>query len=60
MDDKSIGAFLRARRKLIVGLLTVASILATGQLIPQAQTELIVQAMIGFLGAYGLHEVAND
>lgn len=55
-DDLGIGGFLAARRKFIVGLLSIAGVLASGQL----DANLIVQSIIAFLGAYGIHEVAND
>lgn len=54
--DTSIGAFLAARRKLIIGLLAIVGVLVSGHL----DAGLIVQAIIGFIGAYGIHEVAND
>jgi hypothetical protein len=54
--DSGIGEFLAARRKLIVGLLSIVGVLVSGQL----DAGLIVQAIIGFIGAYGIHEVAND
>lgn len=55
MDDKSIGKFLADRRKLIIGLLAIVSVLVSGQL----DAGLVVQSLIGFLGVYGIHEVAN-
>jgi uncharacterized membrane protein YeaQ/YmgE (transglycosylase-associated protein family) len=55
-SDASIGQFLAARRKLIIGLLAIAGVLVSGQL----DAGLVVQAIIGFIGAYGIHEVAND
>jgi hypothetical protein len=54
--DTEIGEFLAARRKFIIGLLSLAGVLASGQL----DAGLVVQSIIAFLGAYGIHEVAND
>jgi len=53
--DNAIAAFLASRRKLIVGLLAIVGVLVSGQL----DAGLVVQAIIGFIGAYGIHEVAN-
>lgn len=53
--DASIGRFLAARRKFIVGLLGIGGVLAAGQL----HADVIVQSIIAFLGVYGIHEVAN-
>lgn len=58
-SDTSIGAFLAARRKAIAGLLAFAGILIAGGIVPD-QVSLAVQGIIAFLGAYGIHEVAND
>lgn len=55
-NDTSIGDFLAARRKLIIGLLAIVGVLVSGQL----DAGVIVQSIIGFIGAYGIHEVAND
>lgn len=55
-DDKSIGAFLAARRKAIVGVLAFASVLVSSQL----DADLVIQALFALLGVYGIHEVAND
>jgi hypothetical protein len=54
--DSAIGEFLSARRKLIVGLLALVSVITSGQL----DAGLIVQGLFALLGAYGIHEVAND
>lgn len=54
--DTTIGEFLARRRKFIIGVLSIAGVLVSGQL----DASLIVQAIVGFLGAYGIHEVAND
>jgi hypothetical protein len=59
VNDANIYAFLAARRKFIAGLLAIAGILAAGQLVPH-QAAIAIQAIIGFLGVYGIHEVAND
>lgn len=58
MPDTSVAKFLADRRKFIAGTLAILSVLVSGQLVP-GQAGLIVQALIGFLGAYGIHEVAN-
>lgn len=55
-DDSGIGAFLNARRKLIIGVLALVSVITSGQL----DAGLIVQGLFAVLGAYGIHEVAND
>jgi hypothetical protein len=60
LTDKSIGAFLAARRKFIAGLLAMAGLLATTDLGLPPHTRLVVQAIIAFLGVYGIHEVPND
>lgn len=59
MDDETVGAWLAARRKMIVGVLAFAAVLVAGELVP-ADVQLYVQAMFAFLGVYGIHEVAND
>jgi hypothetical protein len=56
MDDKSVGAFLAARRKLIVGVLAMASLLTSSVL----SADLVIQSLFALLGVYGIHEVAND
>lgn len=56
IDDKSIGAWLAARRKAIVGLLAFAAIL-TAQV---HGADIVLQALYALLGVYGIHEVAND
>lgn len=56
VDDKSVGAFLAARRKLIVGALAMAAILVSSKL----SAPLILQSLYAVLGVYGIHEVAND
>lgn len=56
LSDASIGKWLAARRKLIVGLLAIGSIITSAQL----DASLVIQALFGFLGVYGIHEVAND
>lgn len=60
MNDKSIAAFLAARRKFIAGALSIVGILSADHLLPVGHASMIVQAIIGFMGAYGIHEVAND
>lgn len=55
-NDKSIGEFLGERRKFIAGLLAIAGVLLAGY----ETGNMLVQAIIGFLGVYGVHEVAND
>lgn len=60
MNDKSIAAFLNARRKFIAGLLSLGGVISVSGLVPAGKTELVIQAIIGVLGAYGIHEVAND
>jgi hypothetical protein len=55
-DDKSIGAFLSARRKTIMGVLAFASVLTSSAL----SADLAIQALFALLGVYGVHEVAND
>lgn len=55
-DDKSIGAFLAARRKVIVGVLAFASVLTSSAL----SADLVIQALFALLGVYSIHEVAND
>lgn len=60
MSDSAIYNFLAARRKFIAGLLAMAGILAAGGLGLPAQTSLVIQAIVAFLGLYGIHEVAND
>jgi len=57
-DDGSIAEFLAARRKFIAGLLGILSLLVTGGLVP-GTVGLIVQAIVGFLTVYGVHEVEN-
>lgn len=59
MTDSSIGAFLAARRKAIAGLLAFTAVLIAGGIVPH-QVALAVQAIIAFLGVYGIHEIAND
>ena len=59
LTDASIGAFLAARRKAIAGVLAFAGILLAGGIVPDRVT-LAVQGIIAFLGAYGIHEIAND
>lgn len=54
--DSEIGAFLAQRRKLIVGLLALVSVITSGAL----DAGLIVQSLFALLGVYGIHEVAND
>lgn len=56
LDDKSVASFLNARRKFIAGVVSIAGVLFAAH----AEASLAVQAIIGFLGAYGIHEVAND
>ena len=59
LTDASIGAFLAARRKAIAGILAFAGMLIAGGIVPHS-VSLPVQGIIAFLGAYGIHEVAND
>lgn len=54
--DSEIAAFLAQRRKLIVGLLALVSVITSGAL----DAGLIVQSLFALLGVYGIHEVAND
>lgn len=56
MDDVSVGAWLNARRKMIVGVLGLASVLTSSAL----DAELVIQGLFAFLTVYGIHEVAND
>lgn len=56
MTDKSVGDFLAARRKLIVGVLAMASLLTSSAL----SADLVIQGLFALLGVYGIHEVAND
>lgn len=56
MDDKTVGAWLAERRKMIVGLLAFASILTSSAL----SADLVLQGLFALLGVYGIHEVAND
>jgi hypothetical protein len=56
MDDQSVAAWLTARRKMIVGLLAMASLLVSSQL----DAPLVLQSLYALLGVYGIHEVAND
>lgn len=60
MTDNTIYVFLSARRKFIAGLLAMAGLLSVSSLGLPEQTQLIVQAIIAFLGVYGIHEVPND
>lgn len=55
MTDTKIGNFLASRRKLIAGLLGVVGVLVAGI----QGADVYVQAIIGFLGVYGIHEVSN-
>lgn len=56
MDDNSVSAWLNARRKLIVGVLAMAALLVSSEL----DAPLVLQSLYALLGAYGIHEVAND
>lgn len=56
MDDIAVGAWLAARRKLIVGLLAFAAILTSSAM----SADLIIQGLFALLGVYGIHEIAND
>lgn len=60
MTDSKIAAFLNARRKFIAGLLGVASVLTAGNLGHPFSPATVIQAIIGFLTVYGIHEIAND
>lgn len=41
-------------------MLAIGGVIATSGLLPTSPTALVIQSIIGFLGAYGIHEVAND
>ena len=56
MDDVSVGAWLNARRKMIVGVLAMGALLTSSAM----DAELVIQGLFAFLGVYGIHEVAND
>ena len=56
MDDASVGAWLNARRKMIVGVLAFAAILVSSEL----DAPLVLQSLYARLGVYGIHQVAND
>lgn len=60
MTDSAIYSFLAARRKFISAVLGMAGVLSAGGLGLPPQTALVVQAIVGFLTVYGVHEVAND
>lgn len=51
-----MAAWLNARRKMIVGVLAMASLLVSSAL----DADLVLQGLYALLGVYGIHEVAND
>lgn len=60
MTDNTVYAFLAARRKFIAGLLAMAGILTTANMGHPFSPNTIIESIVGFLGLYGIHEVAND
>lgn len=56
MNDETVTAWLNARRKMIVGVLAMASLLTSSAM----SADLVIQALFALLGVYGIHEVAND
>lgn len=56
MDDKSVGDWLAARRKMIVAVLGFIAVVTSGVL----HADLVIQALWAVLGAFGVYQVPND